>query len=168
MKKIACIIPTFNAELSILKLLQSLQLQDIKADIFLVDSTSTDRTVILSEPYVKSISTVPTEEFNHGGTRQLVINSNPDYDIYVFLTQDAILSDHDSISKLLCYFDDNLVGGVMNGVDAYSIDVKLDDGVSTSGSIRTINGILATSCVSSGAYFTNTYALSFVVGYSLE
>lgn len=72
------------------------------------------------------------------------------------------------IGKMTDYFDDNLVGGVMSGVDAYNIDVKLDDGVSTSGNIRTINAILVTSCVSSGAYVTNTDALSCVVGYSLE
>lgn len=112
MKTIACIIPTFNGESYIVELLQSIHLQDTKTDIYIVDSSSADMTVDLARPLVKNIKIIPSYEFNHGGTRQLMIDSIPHYDIYVLLTQDTILCKDNSISELVHYFNDSLVGAV--------------------------------------------------------
>src|SRR5690606_19238861 len=56
--------------------------------------------------------TIPSSQFNHGGTRQMMVSRNPDYDIYVFLTQDAYLEDADAIENLVAPFHDEKVGAV--------------------------------------------------------
>lgn len=72
------------------------------------------------------------------------------------------------IGKMTGNFDDSLVGGVMRGVDAYNIDIKLDDGVYATGSVRSLNGYQQTTCISGSAYLTTIDSLACVVGFSLE
>lgn len=112
MLKTACIIPTFNGKSDLTRLLASLKEQKSKFNIFIADSGSTDGTRELVELEVGSVMDIPTIEFNHGGTRQLMVDCNPTYDVYIFLTQDAILADDYSIEKLVDYFSDSRVGAV--------------------------------------------------------
>ena len=56
------------------------------------------------------VRVIDSRDFNHGGTRQWGMELCPEADIYVFLTQDAILADERSIENLVAAFGDDLVG----------------------------------------------------------
>ena len=110
--KIACIIPTYNGKKDLARLLDSLQKQSAQFDLFIVDSSSKDGTTELAKSRCQNTLVIPSSEFNHGGTRQLMIDQNPKYDIYVFLTQDAYLEDPEAIFKITSMFSDSEVGAV--------------------------------------------------------
>jgi rhamnosyltransferase len=55
------------------------------------------------------VHTIPREEFNHGGTRQLAAELLPNAELLVFLTQDAVLVDRSAIRALLAPFEDPTV-----------------------------------------------------------
>ena len=112
MMRIACIIPTYNGESYIQRLLNSLQSQQSSFDTLVIDSTSVDATIEIVKARVRSLTVIPSSRFNHGGTRQLVVDQNPNYDIYVFLTQDVYLEDPQAIAKLVEPFKDPKVGAV--------------------------------------------------------
>ena len=110
--KIACIIPTYNGRSVLQRLLESLVNQAAQFDLFIVDSSSSDGTLDVAKQFTKNITVIPGHEFNHGGTRQLMANANPDYDIYVYMTQDACLEDTRAIEKLIDKFQDSKIGAV--------------------------------------------------------
>ena len=112
MTRIACIIPTYNGRSELARLLDSLEGQTAKFDIFIVDSSSKDGTLKLARVRVRNVTVIPSTEFNHGGTRQLMIDKNPGYDIYVYLTQDACLANKDAIARIVEPFSDTEVGAV--------------------------------------------------------
>lgn len=105
-----CIIPTFNGGEDLRRLLDSLKSQNTNIDIMAVDSSSTDGSQELLEEYGIPTKTIKSENFNHGGTRQAMVNENENYDYYIFVTQDAYLENPDSICNLLAGFDDPTVG----------------------------------------------------------
>lgn len=110
--RIICIIPTYNDVINLNRLLNSLQTQTVKFDILIIDSSSTDGTLQLAQARVNNVSTIPSSEFNHGGTRQLMIELYPGYDVYIFLTQDAMLTDSNAVGNILVPFADNKVAAV--------------------------------------------------------
>ena len=110
--RVACIIPTYNGKSVLGRLLDSLQIQTAQFDTFIVDSTSIDGTLNLARSRVEHVTLIPSEDFNHGGTRQLMVERNPEYDVYVFLTQDACLADLDAINEIIKIFVDSRVGAV--------------------------------------------------------
>ena len=104
--KVACIIPTYNGRQDLQRLLDSLGKQTAAFDLFIVDSSSSDGTAELAQSSCNNVLSISGQEFNHGGTRQLMIERNPGYDVYVFLTQDAYLEDPQAIGKILSPFSD--------------------------------------------------------------
>jgi len=110
--RIACIIPTYNGRNDIVRLLKKLRTQTAKLDLFIVDSSSNDGTEELARTNCNNFLSIPSSEFNHGGTRQLMVERNPEYDIYVFLTQDAYLEDPHALEKIVAPFADPKVGAV--------------------------------------------------------
>lgn len=108
----ACIIPTYNGIKDLDRLLHSLDRQSIDFDLFVVDSSSTDGTAELARAKGCILEVIPSSKFNHGGTRQLMVDSHPDYDFYVFITQDAYLVDEYSMERILTPFLDEKVGAV--------------------------------------------------------
>lgn len=110
--KIACIVPTYNGALCVQRLFESLLRQSIKADLFVVDSSSSDDTLELAQGYCDRVTSIPSMEFNHGGTRQLIVEQNIEYDIYVFLTQDAYLESDRAIENIVAPFSDEKTGAV--------------------------------------------------------
>lgn len=112
MTRIACIVPTYNGRKDLARLLDSLAGQTAEFDTFIVDSSSKDGTLELARERVSNVTVIPSAEFNHGGTRQLMIDKNPGYDIYVYLTQDACLAEKAAIEQLLKPFSDPRVGAV--------------------------------------------------------
>lgn len=110
--RIACIVPTYNGRDDLARLLDSLEKQSASFDLFIVDSCSSDGTGELAHSRVDNVVTIPSSQFNHGGTRQMMVSCNPCYDIYVFLTQDAYLEDASAIERLVAPFADESVGAV--------------------------------------------------------
>ncbi|HED2992403.1 TPA: glycosyltransferase family 2 protein [Klebsiella pneumoniae] len=61
------------------------------AQICIIDSSSKDDTVPLAKNAGFAISTIPSVEFNHGGTRnKAILDFGSNSDIVIFLTQDAV------------------------------------------------------------------------------
>jgi rhamnosyltransferase len=110
--RVALIIPTRNGEEDLARLLESVGAQTRRCDVFVVDSSSSDRTIEVAYASGAVVSVIPISEFNHGGTRQKMVVTKPDYDIYVFLTQDAYLADPDALEHLIVPFSDEKVGAV--------------------------------------------------------
>lgn len=110
--KIALIIPTRNGEKDLTRLLKSVSVQTRRCDIFIVDSDSDDNTVSIASSYGANVTTISVSEFNHGGTRQKMVMAHPDFDIYIFMTQDAYLEDEYAIEYIVEPFEDHSVGAV--------------------------------------------------------
>lgn len=110
--RIACIVPTYNGREDLSRLLDSLDNQSLQFDLFIVDSSSCDGTGQLASSRQKNVVTIPSNQFNHGGTRQMMVGQHSEYDIYVFMTQDAYLEDSSAIERLIIPFSDDNVGAV--------------------------------------------------------
>lgn len=110
--KVACIIPTYNGRHELQRLLDSIQGQTASIDVFIVDSSSSDGTADFARSRCSNVLSIPSREFNHGGTRQLMVERNPGYDVYVFLTQDACLHEPQAIERIVAPFEDNKVAAV--------------------------------------------------------
>lgn len=110
--RVACIIPTYNGKSELARLLDSLQTQTAQFDTIIVDSSSIDCTQDLAKERVDQVTVIPSVEFNHGGTRQRMVDENPFYDVYVFLTQDACLAVPDAVERIVEPFADPKVGAV--------------------------------------------------------
>ncbi|MGV8844451.1 MAG: glycosyltransferase family 2 protein [Pseudomonas sp.] len=110
--KAACIIPTYNGGSDLVRLMASLNKQNLSHDILVVDSSSVDKTRIHAIAGGADTITISPVDFNHGGTRQMMVDKHPNYDVYIFLTQDAYLSSPDTLQRLLSHFDNPLVGAV--------------------------------------------------------
>ncbi|MCX7698336.1 MAG: glycosyltransferase, partial [Candidatus Goldbacteria bacterium] len=100
------IILTYNSENKILKLLNSLSFQVLKPkNIFLIDSSSKDKTVEIAKKYKCVVYIIDNREFDHGGTRTYAAKlSNSDF--LVYLTDDVIFYDENSLKNLLEWFKD--------------------------------------------------------------
>lgn len=112
--KVACIIPSYNGKCELERLLDSIKIQIQAVSVFVIDSESHDGTyeaakLALGADHVFQIS---SKQFNHGGTRQLATELHPDFDIYIFMTQDAYLEDSHAFSKLVEPFSDEKIGAV--------------------------------------------------------
>ena len=110
--RVAAIVPTYNAGLAFPSFLDALSNQNYPLDIVVVDSSSKDETRSVAQQYGISVIEISNESFNHGGTRQMAIDSLVDIDIAVLLTQDAALADADSIKNILEHFHDSRVAAV--------------------------------------------------------
>ena len=103
-------IPTLNAHETAPQLIQSLSEQTQQPDsIIVIDSASDDDT---REQFFAAGATVYTIErcnFNHGGTRQLVVEMVPNADLVIFLTQDAVLADRLALESLARCFRDRSI-----------------------------------------------------------
>lgn len=111
-QEIACIIPTYNGRKDFERLLGSLKTQATNFDIYVIDSSSADGTYEFAAEHCSHVHKIPSVEFNHGGTRQLMVDRFPDYAIYVFMTQDACLANEHAIGSIVEPFADPSVGAV--------------------------------------------------------
>lgn len=90
----------------------SLSDQTFQCDVFVVDSSSADGTTEIASSFGAKVTIIPVSEFNHGGTRQKMVETLTDYDVYVFMTQDAYLADAQALEQLIAPFADATVGAV--------------------------------------------------------
>jgi rhamnosyltransferase len=108
----ACIIiPTYNAGRYWDKLHASLLKQGIQSDqVLVVDSSSTDNTRDRVRSAGYRLKQISNESFRHGATRQMASKIMPWTGFLVYLTQDAVPTEANSIKNLLDAFTDPLVG----------------------------------------------------------
>ncbi len=101
-------IPTYNAASYLPKLLKSLKAQTLNFKLLIIDSSSTDNTVLIAKTFIDDIVIINKSEFDHGGTRTAIAKSY-EYEIIVFMTQDALPFDNQSIGSLVKKFEDESV-----------------------------------------------------------
>lgn len=106
------IIPVYNPDEKFLRLLASLKEQTYeKYALLVIDSgEKANYPELLMDWPRAEVKKISSAEFNHGGTRQLGVDMHPDKDVYVFLTQDAVLADKTSLEKLAAVFADSRTG----------------------------------------------------------
>ncbi len=108
------IIPTLNAGKQFQKLLGQLATQSLPTKILIIDSQSTDGTLTCAENFGLEVLTIARQNFNHGTTRQFALEhllKKFPLDVIIFLTQDVLLHDEQSLAKLVKIFaEDKSVG----------------------------------------------------------
>ena len=106
---ISIIIPTYNAEKYVSKLLDKLKQQSIKDyELLVIDSSSKDSTIETVKKYTDNIMIIPQNEFDHGGTRTKATKLAKG-EILVFLTQDALPFDEYTIENIIRVFENENV-----------------------------------------------------------
>lgn len=110
--EIQVIIPVYNPDSRFVSLLAMLQRQSLgELPVLIIDSGQYhDYLAQLEGKPAFTVKQIPASEFNHGGTRQMGMEMFPDRDVYVFLTQDALLADEHSVERLVACFADSAVG----------------------------------------------------------
>jgi len=98
------IIPTLNAGSQFKKLLEQLAAQTLSTKKIIVDSQSTDGTAELAKNFGLEVLTIQRKNFNHGATRQFALEKILPLDVVIFLTQDVLLRDDESLAKLIKIF----------------------------------------------------------------
>ena len=108
---IAVLIPTLNAGKAWLKFLENIQAQSVEIrKRIILDSGSSDETVALAKKYGFDILTIDKKDFDHGYARQILADAATDCEILIYLTQDSLLKDSNSIQNLVLSFDNPSIG----------------------------------------------------------
>lgn len=111
MKKIQVIIPIYKPDHKLIELLQKIKEQSIEdIPLLIIDSGSNDEYKSEIKNMNCLVKKIDVKTFNHGGTRQMEADMFPDKDIYIFLTQDAILVNEKSIENIVKVFDNFNIG----------------------------------------------------------
>lgn len=111
MKKIQVIIPIYKPDHKLIELLKKIKEQSIEdIPVLIIDSGSNDEYKSEIKNMNCLVKKIDVKTFNHGGTRQMGANMFPDKDIYIFLTQDAILANEKSIENIVKVFDNFNIG----------------------------------------------------------
>ena len=111
--KAAIIVPTFNPGSVWEDWISALLATGINVnDVYVIDSDSGDDTRDKSLNTGFHVESIDQSLFDHGGTRKMAAEMCSNYDVVVFLTQDAILSGADSLNNILEPFHDGDVAAV--------------------------------------------------------
>lgn len=109
-------IPTLNAGKLWPAVIQGIKRQLTQPDkVVIIDSGSTDGTLSHLALDDFEVIHIDKKDFDHGGTRQMAIDRFPDADVYLFLTQDAILADEHALGNLIKVFMEKPSVGVAYG-----------------------------------------------------
>ena len=108
-KTVNVVIPTLNAEKFIEMQLQKLSTQDYPiSEITVIDSASEDRTVEICKKHNVHLIQIQRKDFNHAKTRDMAIRRSK-ADVVVFLTQDAIPYNNQTIGNLVDALNQDVV-----------------------------------------------------------
>mgnify|MGYP002638543137 CR=1 FL=1 len=108
---IQLIIPIYKPDNKFLYLLRQIKKQTIKnISLLIIDSGSNDKYKNEIKDMNCLVKKIDAKTFNHGGTRQMGADMFPDKDIYIYLTQDAILADEYAINNIVKVFDNDNIG----------------------------------------------------------
>lgn len=117
--RVSVIIPALNAGMQLKSLLQALAEQTVKPEeILVVDSESEDNTKEIAQDAGASVISIARSEFDHGRTRDMALKCAQG-DIVVFMTQDALPTDHFFLEKLIEPFIDDRIAAVSGRQIAY-------------------------------------------------
>ena len=110
---VAFAIPTLNGGAEFESALRSIRGQRIygQCPIFIVDSGSTDSTIELARKYGAQIHHCDKKDFNHGRTRDFIIDQTG-APFVVLLVQDAALMDSETIPNMMRHMANSRVAGV--------------------------------------------------------
>ncbi len=112
-KDAAVVIPTYNGSRYWRGLQAALEREGVARErVLVIDSSSTDDTCALVRRAGYPLKKIPKEQFRHGATRQMAVDSLPWAEILIFLTQDALPCGQVPIHMLLRPFEDPQVGAV--------------------------------------------------------
>ncbi len=107
---VAVVVLTRNAGELWSSWIQGVKSQSVRAGRYLViDSSSSDGTAEAAMAAGFDVFSIDPRDFNHGGTRQLAVQLCPDAKFIVYLTQDAILEQAESLQQLLVAMEDETV-----------------------------------------------------------
>lgn len=107
---ISIIIPTYNAQNYLVKLLDKIKNQSLADyELIIIDSSSSDKTAEIAKKYTDNVIIIPQSEFDHGGTRAKAAQIAKG-EILVFLTQDALPVDNNTIENIVNVFKHTKVG----------------------------------------------------------
>ena len=108
------IVPTLNAGELWPTFIEAVKSQiGLEFKVLVIDSGSSDHTVQLTQEARWDLIQIQKSEFNHGRTRQLGIDSlNPEIELVIFMTQDAIFASTSSLKLLLEPFKDLQIAAV--------------------------------------------------------
>ena len=120
--KFGLIIPTLNAGAQFEKLLTQLAAQTLLTKKLIVDSESTDGTARLAKNFGLEVLTIPRKSFNHGATRQFALEKILPLDVIIFLTQDVLLHDDESLARLVKIFSEDESVGLSYGRQLPHVD----------------------------------------------
>jgi rhamnosyltransferase len=105
------VIPTLNAGDQAAALIDAIKAQmEPVPRVVVIDSGSTDRSTEAFRDAQFEIHTIAKGAFDHGGTRNLGVALAAPTEIVVFITQDALPAEPDSIARIIAPFDDPGVG----------------------------------------------------------
>lgn len=112
------IIPTLNAGAQFRTLLEQLAAQTLMTQKLIVDSESTDGTAELAKSFGIEVLRIPRRTFNHGATRQFALEhlqKKFPLDVIIFITQDVLLHDNESLATLVKIFGEDKSVGLSYG-----------------------------------------------------
>lgn len=107
---ITVVMPTYNAGNQFRECAEILAKQTANiVEVFVIDSSSTDETANIARDFGFNVEVIPKNEFGHGKTRQYALEK-AQTEIVVFMTQDALLKEEDSVQRLVDFLikDDEL------------------------------------------------------------
>lgn len=114
--KTALIVPTYKPGKMWDDWLEKVSLQSYIPDqVVIIDSNSNDGTVDKSLDFGFKVIKIDRREFNHGGTRNRAFretNRSNSIELVIFMTQDAILANKDSIKNILAPFKNQEIAAV--------------------------------------------------------
>ncbi|MEP0711889.1 MAG: glycosyltransferase family A protein, partial [Algoriphagus sp.] len=114
--KVNLFIPTLNAGNSWKEVLAGVAKQNYAISrLVIIDSGSTDGTLDLIDKSTCDLIQIDKKDFDHGGTRQKAAEMFPDADVFVFLTQDAILAEPDALAIMVSALEKNPELGMVYG-----------------------------------------------------
>ena len=114
--KVNLFIPTLNAGKLWKEVLDGVAKQTYPISrLVIIDSGSTDGTLDLIKGQTCDLIQIDKKDFDHGGTRQMAVEKFPDADVFVFITQDAILAEADAIEQMVHSFEANPELGLVYG-----------------------------------------------------
>ena len=117
--KVSVIIPTYNADAYLTKLLETLQQQTLSFELIIIDSSSTDNTLNIAKKYTDHIISIPKNEFDHGGTRTKAAKIARG-EVIIFFTQDALPYDNYTLEKITTCFENPSIAAAYGRQLAYT------------------------------------------------
>jgi len=109
--KLAVLVPTYNGGEVWDEVLLSIDMQKaVISEKIIIDSGSKDNSVLSAKKHNFRVLSILASDFTHGLARQLLADDTKEANILIFLTQDCILADDNSISNLVKAFENPKVG----------------------------------------------------------